>query len=106
MSEELEVAEEIVAFKRPLCRSQVLFVWGLKGLSWDCKMCKLDEIFSRFGLLYSIYVPPADELGYAFIKYYSKKAALRALLSTHGKAVIGQTALKVCLNFTHSRRST
>lgn len=88
-------AEETIAFKSPQSRSQVLYVWGLRDLSWDCRMCELNETFSRFGLLYSIYVPPADELSYAFVKYYSKQAALKALRSTHGKAVIGQTVLKV-----------
>lgn len=57
-------------------------------------MHELEKVFSRFGLLYSLYVP-AHEVGYAFIKYYSKEAASRAVRSTDGKAVIGQTVLKV-----------
>lgn len=62
-------------------------------------MRELDDIFSKFGLLFSIYVPADDKIstpiGYAFIKYYSRKSALTAVQSTDRKAVIGQTLLKV-----------
>lgn len=86
---------EIVYFKPPQHKSQVLFVWGLPELlSWEYKWCELGNTFSKYGLLYSIYVP-TEQVGYAFINYYSQTDALKALRNTDRKVTIGQNLLKV-----------
>lgn len=85
--------DEEITFRRPMCRNQVIFVWGLRNLSWTSKMRELENLFSRFGLLYSLYVP--QNAHHAFVKYYSRKAASMAVRRTDGKAVIGRAVLKV-----------
>lgn len=76
----------------------MLVVWGLpEFLPWDYKWGELENVFSRFGLLYSVCVP-TGHVGYAFIKYYSHQAAVKAIQDTDGKIVMGQSILKVKIN--------
>ena len=97
MELELEPDPEIVYFRPPQHKKQVLFVWGLSELlSWEYKWCELGKTFSKYGLLYSIYVP-TEQVGYAFINYYSQTDAFQALQNTDRKVTLGKKLLKVYL---------
>ena len=74
----------------------MLLVWGLPDtLPWEHKWCELEKIFSRFGLVHSIYVPIGSSK-YAIVKYYSHRAAMDALQGTDRKVTIGYSLIKVC----------
>lgn len=94
----MTIMEEIVTFRRPLLREQVLFVRGLPvALTWESKWSQLVKAFSLYGLLYSVHVPSGSNVGYAIIQYYSIKSAFAALHSTNNKLTIGQARIKVNL---------
>nr|QIC49986.1 RAD52 motif-containing protein 1 [Actinia equina] len=105
---------ELIEFIRP-CRNQNnLYVTNIsRNLSEDEVQMKLTQIFSKFGLLYEVQVFDAKENTseepqsfcyhdndtrsslYAFVKFYSTKAAARAQRETNGKWLIGGQFLKV-----------
>lgn len=85
---------EIILFRSP-SKDQILYVWGLsETLPWDHKWRELEQAFSKFGILHSVHVPERP-VAYAFVQYYSPRAALRALNETDGKLIIGSSLLKV-----------
>lgn len=96
----MEVEE--IRFLRPLSKENVLFLSGIPSLlSWETVWCKLKEIYSVYGLLYSVYVPKDCRAGYALIQYYSGRSALAAMHSTKNDLVIGQAKIKVPYGYDH-----
>ncbi|XP_001630648.3 RAD52 motif-containing protein 1 [Nematostella vectensis] len=102
---------ELIEFVRPESNDVNLYITGIsKKLDAEQAEIKLRGIFSRFGLIYEVQV--VDTLSsenvegpqflggntgglYAFVKFYSAKAALRAKEEVNGKWLIDGNILKV-----------
>ncbi|XP_038051410.1 RAD52 motif-containing protein 1-like [Patiria miniata] len=116
-------ALDIVEFARPHTKDKNLYVTGISNrLTEEAVIAKLHHIFSQFGLLYEVQVlgsgpghqPPTPDdnvqtetinvtasshVGqgglYAFVKYYSTKAASSALQAISGKYMLDGRLLRV-----------
>ncbi|XP_068735033.1 RAD52 motif-containing protein 1-like [Montipora capricornis] len=114
---------ELIGFVRPYHNDVNLYVTNIsRRLDKETVQVKLQKIFSQYGLLYEVQVfhslenleaPISDETAlngsnlnqssiYAFVKFYSAKAAKRAKESLSGKRLLDGQFLKV--QFAHRKK--
>ncbi|XP_071942044.1 RAD52 motif-containing protein 1-like isoform X2 [Antedon mediterranea] len=96
----VECEAELIEFKKPLGTSNTLFITGIssKLTQQECSM-RLKDIFEVYGLIYDVLVynkiNEAIDSYYAFVKFYSSKAAAKAKAAVHLKYMIDGQLLKV-----------
>ncbi|XP_077863941.1 RAD52 motif-containing protein 1-like [Saccoglossus kowalevskii] len=97
---------EIIEFKQPDYIDNTLYVCGMKGRYDEIQLAaKLNDTFSRFGLLYNVQVHVGKLIAineeeddnetpiksyYAFVKYYSHNAAVQARRIMNGRTLMDQ----------------
>nr|XP_006814426.1 PREDICTED: RAD52 motif-containing protein 1-like [Saccoglossus kowalevskii] len=104
---------EIIEFKQPDYIDNTLYVCGMKGRYDEIQLAaKLNDTFSRFGLLYNVQVHVGKLIAineeeddnetpiksyYAFVKYYSHNAAVQARRIMNGRTLMDQALfIKKC----------
>ncbi|XP_059859733.1 RAD52 motif-containing protein 1-like [Delphinus delphis] len=94
---------QLVPFAVPIGGDKTLLVWELSsGSTAEPLQHSLFTVFSRFGLLYSVWVFPNAALGgpgfYAIIKFYSARDAHRAQKARDQKQLFHTSPVKVDLS--------
>jgi len=80
---------EIIPFRTPKDEQRTLFV---TNVHWEATSQELKQIFAPFGLLNAVILLPMNAEntpGFAIIKYYSVRAAYRALVLVNGVQLRG-----------------
>ncbi|XP_022800798.1 RAD52 motif-containing protein 1-like isoform X2 [Stylophora pistillata] len=98
---------ELIEFFRPYKSEVNLYVTNIsRRLEKEVVQVRLLDIFSQFGLIYEVQVMDSSDnseeeinsncgSSYAFVKFYSARAARRAKENIHGKWILGGLFLKV-----------
>ncbi|XP_020628514.1 RAD52 motif-containing protein 1-like [Orbicella faveolata] len=109
---------ELIEFFRPHKNEVNLYVTNIsRRLEKEVVQVKLLEIFSQFGLVYEVQVIDSSDSSeapeestvncselnysslYAFVKFYSARAAKKAKERINGKRLLGGQILKVSFSF-------
>ncbi|MGH0150371.1 UNVERIFIED_CONTAM: hypothetical protein FKN15_020493 [Acipenser sinensis] len=111
----MDIEVDLIEFKVPVENNKTLFVWNILPKFSEAEIYNsVDEVFSKYGALYSVRVcrnaAVAEPGYYAIVKFYSAVQASKAQVTTNGKGIFQESPLKVRLctkqNTTFQQRFT
>ncbi|KAK1159026.1 RAD52 motif-containing protein 1 [Acipenser oxyrinchus oxyrinchus] len=98
----MDIEADLIEFKVPVENNKTLFVWNILPKFSEAEIYNsVEEVFSKYGALYSVRVcqnaAVAEPGYYAIVKFYSAAQASKAQVTTNGKGIFQESPLKVRL---------